>query len=937
MTLTTDKITALAPDQASLKAANKLMKPAKWPTLLEDQTLVWGECQGSGANPYRTVFDKTDHGYKCTCPSRKFPCKHVLALMWMYVEDPGPFSDGAVPEWVTDWLGRRKKTVSATAVPVVSAAGKSLADARRDEPEAAPDPKAEARKTAAAEKRAKETEAALLGAVADLEQWLEDQLRGGLGAFLNEATERCRTIAARLVDGKAQGLASRLDEMPAGLLARPSEARLDALIQELGRIVLIGRAFTASPKDPELRRLVATSETREAVLESADAPRQRATWEVVGEQVSTRRDGLVSQATWLMNLGEGRRFALLLDFFPASLGKRTSAFLVGERFEAEVAYYPARVPLRAVLAERGGDTPGARDWPAPDGCPLAGYRAALGQAPWISPLPLRLPRAPLRLLETRSGGWPPMARYACRWPWMYRITWRGSHCPGRSGFGTGSPSRSLLASPNGETFTMTRDLVAALSQIKGRWMIGGSAIEAAPESWRAAIDGDQAPDAALLALAGQASQIALRPEPGGRLKTLPPLPALALPSLPASVRPTFRRMLATKSIAEDQIPAILHLFAARGYAVHPVDHMPKAFARLPDVYAPWANWTESTPARDGDVLTEDNWDHWMPAERRIALRKIRSADPAAARALIEARAQDLAAEQRVQVVAILANRLSDADAPYLQSLGSDRSGKVKAVAARLLARLGLTEDAGEDAAELAAFFTVARKGILKRSNAIRSVPMKTNAQRARRQALFMGVGLASFGQALGGFDQVALVEAWDSSEAEHWFVPMVAETGSDAAVAALLARAKTFTTRALVPLATRLAGPERRDLLAQIVRTDDIMFDATLAVAGLARDEDQAGAPDNVIAGALPLTLFEQSTGYVRLIRAVRDQKDDVRHAHMHTVKQGLYTLGLLLDRDGAAMLLQRLGNAGMFAADPALALLTLNAALAPTDTGVPS
>jgi len=80
-------IEALAPDQASLSAASKLTKRSNWPRLekSEQQALIWGECQGSGSNPYRTVVDTGDHGYKCTCPSRKFPCKHTLALMWIFV------------------------------------------------------------------------------------------------------------------------------------------------------------------------------------------------------------------------------------------------------------------------------------------------------------------------------------------------------------------------------------------------------------------------------------------------------------------------------------------------------------------------------------------------------------------------------------------------------------------------------------------------------------------------------------------------------------------------------------------------------------------------------------------------------------------------------------------------------------------------------------
>lgn len=393
MSLTAEKITALAPDQASLKAANKLTSASKWPVLAKGETLVWGECQGSGANPYRTVFDREDHGYKCTCPSRKFPCKHALALMWMYVEDPGPFADGAVPDWVTDWLSRRRPS-QGDAAPQTTA-GKSLAAARRADPETPPDPEAEARKEAAAAKRAAATQASLDGAIGDVDAWMQDQLRTGFGTFLAEAPERCRTIAARLVDGKAQALASRLDELPATLLTLKGEARLDALIQELGQIVLIGRAWRSNPTDPELHRLVATAETRESVLQNPEAPRHRAVWDVVGEQVSTRRDGLVSQATWLMTVGDSApRFAQLLDFFPASLGKQSSPFIVGEQFEAEVAYYPARIPIRAILAERKS-TDRRQGWPTPDAPPLTAYISALEQAPWLSSVPVLLPKGRL--------------------------------------------------------------------------------------------------------------------------------------------------------------------------------------------------------------------------------------------------------------------------------------------------------------------------------------------------------------------------------------------------------------------------------------------------------------------------------------------------------------------------------------------------------------
>ena len=54
--LSCEKIETLAPDQGSLDAARKLLKPGQWPTLAEDgEGLIWGECQGSGGTPCRNA------------------------------------------------------------------------------------------------------------------------------------------------------------------------------------------------------------------------------------------------------------------------------------------------------------------------------------------------------------------------------------------------------------------------------------------------------------------------------------------------------------------------------------------------------------------------------------------------------------------------------------------------------------------------------------------------------------------------------------------------------------------------------------------------------------------------------------------------------------------------------------------------------------------
>lgn len=401
-------VEALAPDQASLKAASKLMKPAKWPVRERDSAsgLLWAECQGSGANPYRVAVDTSNNGYKCTCPSRKFPCKHALATMWMFAVDESVFVPGTVPDWVGDWLSRRRNTTATSTVATQpTAQKKSAAAAALPEVETPPDPKAEARKAKAAEKRAKATRASVEAASRDMEQWIADQLRTGLSGFLADPTTHCRRIASRLVDAKAAVLASRIDEMPARLMALPTEERFDAAVAEFGKLVLLARAWRAAPQDPELTSAVISADDRETVLNTPDARRSKGVWEVLGERVVTRRDGLISQATWLLNLRTAEP-AQLLDFFPASTGRRAGAFTPGDQFNADLTYYPGLATMRAIISERTAYDGERLPWPAtPADDLLAPYVAALQAAPWTLEAPLFLPAGRICIDDNGDHWW----------------------------------------------------------------------------------------------------------------------------------------------------------------------------------------------------------------------------------------------------------------------------------------------------------------------------------------------------------------------------------------------------------------------------------------------------------------------------------------------------------------------------------------------------
>lgn len=412
MSLTLERIEALAPDQASLAAARKLLKPASWPILAEGEGLVWGECQGSGATPYRVVVNEADAGYKCTCPSRKFPCKHTLALMWMRAEKAAAFTPATVPDWVKDWLSRRRGTSKAKSKDEdEEQQPKSKPSIRLTEiPEAAAkaDPKAEQRAAAARERNKLEREAAVLAGLEDLDTWLSDQVQHGMASFVAQAAQACRTIAQRLVDAKASGLAGRLDALPTRLFTLPGPARPTAAIRELGQVHLISQAYRRASELPELlaadaRQAVGWSVSREALLSDSEALQVDGAWRVFAVLSEAQPDRLRRVETWLWreNGSDGRpQCAMLIDFIPISTGAATGGYLVGDQIDAELTFYRSTIPLRAQIAtlKKGAEQSSAPLALSPERLSVsyANYEGALARLPWLGTMPLSFRSASVR-------------------------------------------------------------------------------------------------------------------------------------------------------------------------------------------------------------------------------------------------------------------------------------------------------------------------------------------------------------------------------------------------------------------------------------------------------------------------------------------------------------------------------------------------------------
>ncbi|MET8299469.1 SWIM zinc finger family protein, partial [Streptomyces sp. NPDC005180] len=157
---------------------------------------VWGLCKGSGSKPYQTIVDTTGPAYKCSCPSRKFPCKHALGLLLLWAGDEESVRDGEVPDWADAWLaGRRKR-----------AAGQEEGGAAEGRSAKSADPEA-------ARRRAERRAGRITAGAQELEQRLADLLRGGLASAERSGYGLWEETAARMVDAQAPGLAGRVREL----------------------------------------------------------------------------------------------------------------------------------------------------------------------------------------------------------------------------------------------------------------------------------------------------------------------------------------------------------------------------------------------------------------------------------------------------------------------------------------------------------------------------------------------------------------------------------------------------------------------------------------------------------------------------------------------------------------------------------------------------
>ena len=361
-------IEQLAPDAAAFKTAQSTARASKWANLGRNERLLWGECQGSGANPYQVRVDHIDVAYKCSCPSRKLPCKHTLALLLLMAD--GSVPAGTPPEFVDEWASNRAKR--AEAKQQRGAHGAS----------AEPDPEART-------KRIEKRENRIGAGLEQLQTWIVDVVGQGLAAVRGQGSAVWSQMAARLVDAQAPGLARRVRDL--GDRAIASTDWQSELLAGLARLQLLIEAYGKLAELPP--DLAAEVRTRIGWTQDQDELRQRAgvrdVWSVVARR-QTEDENLRTQFTWLHG-DATKRFALILEFAVGSQ-PLPATFIVGQAIDAELVFFDGCPQLRALEKVRHGVQ--ARPPTLTAGCDVAAMQSSYAQLvsanPWLDRHPFVL-------------------------------------------------------------------------------------------------------------------------------------------------------------------------------------------------------------------------------------------------------------------------------------------------------------------------------------------------------------------------------------------------------------------------------------------------------------------------------------------------------------------------------------------------------------------
>jgi SWIM zinc finger len=314
---TRESVLRLAPDANSARAGQELATARKWVSFNKNANCIWGLCQGSGSKPYQSIIDLSEPAFKCSCPSRKFPCKHGLGLLLLFAMEQASFANTEPPAWVAEWLAGRAERAAKKA-------------------EAASKPAEPVDLEAQAARREKRMDRIASG-LESLRTWVDDLVRQGIAGVPSKGYAFFDEPARRMIDAQAPGLARMIQNL--GAIAHGGAGWHVPFIKQLASLhVLLRAAERMDQLAPATREdLLAAVGVPVAQEEVLALPSISDTWQVVAQEIEME-DKLRVQRTWLFGI-EQRRPALVLHFAHGT-GPFDASFVPGTEFAGEVCMFP---------------------------------------------------------------------------------------------------------------------------------------------------------------------------------------------------------------------------------------------------------------------------------------------------------------------------------------------------------------------------------------------------------------------------------------------------------------------------------------------------------------------------------------------------------------------------------------------------------------------
>lgn len=332
MHVTEQQVLALAPDGPSAAAGKKLAAANHWSELGHSPDALWGYCQGSAR--YQVRVDRRNLGTSCSCPSRKFPCKHALGLLLLAACDADAIPEDEPPDWVADWIEKRRTREAKPA-------------------DAGPSPAKQVDEKART-KRQSARESKVAAGVERLDVWLRDLVHSGLAGVERQPRAFWEEQAKRLVDAQAPGLArqvARLADIPGRGPDWPAK-----LLGELGRLRMLTHACSRlddlpAPLRHDVRQLVGWTISAEELEAEGEAVEDE--WAIFGQFLDEQDERLRTQRSWALGIKSGR-MALILQFAPG-MQPFPESLIAGMQQSAVLQFYPGAAAQRARIQTRLGE------------------------------------------------------------------------------------------------------------------------------------------------------------------------------------------------------------------------------------------------------------------------------------------------------------------------------------------------------------------------------------------------------------------------------------------------------------------------------------------------------------------------------------------------------------------------------------------------------